>query len=131
MIRTSDAPNIDWIKRDNKYYHLFMVDPDAPSPQNPIKADWLHWLVINIESHSSNSDVLAEYNGPTPPFGRHRYCMFVFETDNVISIVTPNQRNNFDGTQFSEWIKSENEGLLVGSTFFYVDAPGYHHSESL
>jgi phosphatidylethanolamine-binding protein (PEBP) family uncharacterized protein len=25
-----------------------MMDPDAPSRQNPKAAEWLHWLIINI-----------------------------------------------------------------------------------
>ena len=25
-----------------------MMDPDAPSRQNPKAAQWLHWLVVNI-----------------------------------------------------------------------------------
>ena len=25
-----------------------MVDPDAPSRDNPTAAQWLHWLVVNI-----------------------------------------------------------------------------------
>jgi hypothetical protein len=25
-----------------------MMDPDAPSRQNPKAGEWLHWLIINI-----------------------------------------------------------------------------------
>ena len=25
-----------------------MMDPDAPSRQNPKAAQWLHWLVVNV-----------------------------------------------------------------------------------
>ena len=65
-----------------------MVDPDAPSRDNPTAAQWLHWLVVNIPgrrreySHqdltlNSGSDlengdvsrgkVLMQHNGPSPP----------------------------------------------------------------
>jgi hypothetical protein len=29
-------------------YSFLMTDPDAPSPQNPIKREWLHYIVINV-----------------------------------------------------------------------------------
>ena len=32
----------------DKYYGLLMVDPDAPSKDDPTKADWLHWGLYNI-----------------------------------------------------------------------------------
>ena len=34
-------------------FHLIycpaMVDPDAPSRKNPRAAQWLHWIVINVD----------------------------------------------------------------------------------
>jgi large subunit ribosomal protein L35 len=35
--------------KDDGAYLLMMVDPDAPSRDNPIKRSWLHWLIINIK----------------------------------------------------------------------------------
>jgi phosphatidylethanolamine-binding protein (PEBP) family uncharacterized protein len=32
----------------NKLFTLVMVDPDAPSPDHPTMAQWLHWIVANI-----------------------------------------------------------------------------------
>jgi large subunit ribosomal protein L35 len=32
-------------------YTLLMVDPDAPSRENPVKRSWLHWMVVNIPGH--------------------------------------------------------------------------------
>merc|ERR1739838_246128 len=33
---------------EQKYYSLLMIDPDAPSRDDPEFADWLHWGVYNI-----------------------------------------------------------------------------------
>ena len=30
-------------------YSLAMVDPDAPSRKNPRAAQWIHWIVINVD----------------------------------------------------------------------------------
>ena len=32
-----------------------MVDPDAPSRDNPTAAQWLHWLVVNIPGKRKRS----------------------------------------------------------------------------
>ena len=81
-----------------------MVDPDAPSRDNPTAAQWLHWLVVNIpgrreilglkSSHIINiysgSDlsagdvslgkVLMQHNGPSPPqnSGLYKECFQFF-----------------------------------------------------
>ena len=67
-----------------------MVDPDAPSRENPRAAQWNHWLVTNVDGEQllskkiicklyllvgatlkAGSDldgkVLMKYNGPSPP----------------------------------------------------------------
>ena len=31
-----------------------MVDPDAPSRENPIKRSWMHWLIVNIKGQVRN-----------------------------------------------------------------------------
>eukprot|EP00877_Chromochloris_zofingiensis_P014955 jgi/Chrzof1/9713/Cz04g13040.t1 len=40
--------NLSFTKKFPKLYTLMMVDPDAPSPDDPVNAQWLHWLVVNI-----------------------------------------------------------------------------------
>ena len=53
-----------------------MVDPDAPSRQDPKAAEWLHWLVVNIPGDKlengqdiGHGKVLMQHNGPAPPAG--------------------------------------------------------------
>merc|ERR1719354_282946 len=61
---------------------LLMVDPDAPSKDDPTKADWLHWGLYNIPGdllkyealdvieHAASGyslmDCFAHYQAPSP-----------------------------------------------------------------
>ena len=77
-----------------------MIDPDAPSKDNPTKAQWRHWLVINTkgeftiikfhqtidctkvintltgDSIETGGDVITKYKGPTPPKGSGKDFVF-------------------------------------------------------
>lgn len=69
----------------NAFYTVVMLDPDAPSRQDPKFAQWLHWLVVNASgSDLSKGDVLAEYVGAAPPqdSGLHRYIVLVYKQEN-------------------------------------------------
>jgi phosphatidylethanolamine-binding protein (PEBP) family uncharacterized protein len=68
---------------DEKLYTVLMIDPDAPCPDSPTMAQWLHWLVVNVEGKmlqpgfvpvggSIGGEVAMEYSDPTPPCGCHR-----------------------------------------------------------
>ena len=71
-------------------YVLLVHDPDAPAK------DWLHWLVINIPPTTTsvaeqatptggvvlpNDSNEAQYGGPCPPNGEHRYFFTVYALD--------------------------------------------------
>ncbi|XP_005170845.3 phosphatidylethanolamine-binding protein 4 isoform X1 [Danio rerio] len=71
---------------EEKKYTLVMVDPDAPSRQNPSRSYWRHWLLVDIKGEAlQTGDVrgteLSAYARPTPPKGTglHRYQILVFE----------------------------------------------------
>ena len=61
----------------DKFFTLAMVDPDAPSKENPENREWLHWLVVNIPGTEikrwrkadgpPKGKVLMEYNEASPP----------------------------------------------------------------
>ena len=62
--------------KDDKVYTLAMVDPDAPSREDPKAAQWLHWLVVNIPGDKLKNGegidfgkTLMQHNGPSPPKG--------------------------------------------------------------
>ncbi|KAG6477438.1 hypothetical protein ZIOFF_066693 [Zingiber officinale] len=52
----ANAPRVEIHGRDSRtLYTLVMVDPDAPSPSNPTKREFLHWLVTDIPETANSS----------------------------------------------------------------------------
>ena len=45
------------ILRSTRKHVLAMVDPDAPSKKKSSKAQWLHWIVTNVEGRKVNNPV--------------------------------------------------------------------------
>ncbi|CAG8501380.1 5472_t:CDS:2 [Racocetra fulgida] len=81
---TIDAPDVNFVfngsDSDNKSrFTLMMVDPDAPSRENPTLREWRHWIVGNIPSDGNLSEAthLDDYYAPSPPSGtgEHRYVL--------------------------------------------------------
>ncbi|KAL3419566.1 phosphatidylethanolamine-binding protein [Phlyctema vagabunda] len=82
LLRSSDcktAPKISFSAEAGHESHaytytLFLVDPDAPTPDDPKFAYWRHWVVSGLEpssthtssSSSSSQSALTEYLGPGP-----------------------------------------------------------------
>lgn len=75
-------------------FTLMLIDPDAPTPDDPKFAYWRHWVVINIPSASEASGVesgprcatamgktLTQYLAPGPKdeSGPHRYLFLLFQ----------------------------------------------------
>jgi len=78
---------------------LIVDDPDAPDPKAP-RMTWVHWVVYGLpaEAGSLPEDVSpealpgaarmgrndwkrADYGGPCPPIGRHRYFHKLYALD--------------------------------------------------
>jgi Raf kinase inhibitor-like YbhB/YbcL family protein len=78
---------------------LIVDDPDAPDPAAP-RRTWVHWVVYDIPptvrslpeggalpagARIGNNDwKKAEYGGPCPPIGRHRYFHKLYALDRVL-----------------------------------------------
>jgi Raf kinase inhibitor-like YbhB/YbcL family protein len=81
---------------------LIIDDPDAPDPRAP-KITWVHWVVYNIPADANglaegaaksgppagaqlglNDWKRADYGGPCPPIGRHRYFHKLYALDTVL-----------------------------------------------
>lgn len=45
-------------------YTLMMVDPDAPTPDDPKFAFWRHWIVTGLQPLSGDSSVVAATKFP-------------------------------------------------------------------
>jgi Raf kinase inhibitor-like YbhB/YbcL family protein len=87
------SPQLAWdgVPEGTKSLVLIIDDPDAPDPKAPQRV-WVHWVVYNIRPDVKglpenagkaglpqgavvglNDFKKAEYGGPCPPIGRHRY----------------------------------------------------------
>jgi Raf kinase inhibitor-like YbhB/YbcL family protein len=92
------APPLSWsgVPAGTKSLVLIVDDPDAPDPKHP-RQTWVHWLVYNIpvdcaglpEGGALPAGALtgrndwnrADYGGPCPPVGRHRYFHKLYALD--------------------------------------------------
>ncbi len=87
-----------------KSFALIVDDPDAPDPKAP-KMTWVHWVLYNLPPDSSgleegiktaalphgagvglNDWKRADYGGPCPPIGRHRYFHKLYALDAMLSM---------------------------------------------
>ncbi|ORY80030.1 phosphatidylethanolamine-binding protein-like protein, partial [Protomyces lactucae-debilis] len=95
---TSFAPLINFTGSANVRYTVAMVDPDAPTPQNPTSAQIRHWLVTDVQASTaptniSSGNVLSGYRAPSPPAGSapHRYAFFLLQQPAGANITLGNQ----------------------------------------
>ncbi len=98
------SPALAWsgLPEGTKCVALIVDDPDAPDPAAP-KMTWVHWVLYNIPPDAqglpegvSPSDLpqgtktglndwkRADYGGPCPPIGRHRYFHKLYALDVVL-----------------------------------------------
>lgn len=54
----TNPPNITFFSEDpaksSLSYTVMLIDPDAPTPQSPIYADWCHWILPGLRPTSYN-----------------------------------------------------------------------------
>ncbi|KAH8381923.1 hypothetical protein KR009_001051 [Drosophila setifemur] len=96
--QVKDQPIVSWSGFDGEeLFTLLMVDPDAPTRQDPKFREILHWSVVNITgSDLASGQESAAYVGSGPPkdTGLHRYIFLLFRQQNKIEIETPRIPNN-------------------------------------
>jgi Raf kinase inhibitor-like YbhB/YbcL family protein len=94
------SPPLHWtgVPAGTKSFAVIVEDPDAPDPAKPERI-WVHWIVYDIagdkpdlereaadappgEARNGTNDWgKADWGGPCPPIGRHRYFFRVFALD--------------------------------------------------
>jgi Raf kinase inhibitor-like YbhB/YbcL family protein len=98
---TDVSPPLAWsgAPPGTQSFALIVDDPDAPDPQAP-KTTWVHWVVYDIPGTAAalpenagrspnpaggragrNDWQRAQYGGPCPPVGRHRYFFKLYALD--------------------------------------------------
>lgn len=97
----SDAPV------GTRSFALIVDDPDAPDPEHP-KMTYVHWVAYNIPAavtqlaegagkgampagarEGLNDWKKAEFGGPCPPIGRHRYFFKLHALDTLLDLSRP------------------------------------------
>ena len=99
------SPPLAWsgAPANTKTFALIVDDPDAPDPAKPQRV-YVHWVVYNLPGtvtalrenasktalpkgavHGKNDWGKAEYGGPCPPIGRHRYFFKVYALDTELT----------------------------------------------
>ncbi|MBS1236687.1 MAG: hypothetical protein H6R46_1482 [Proteobacteria bacterium] len=84
------SPPLTWagVPAGTRSLALIIDDPDAPDPKHPRQV-WVHWVLYNLPPDATglaeavalpsgakvgrNDWQRADYGGPCPPIGRHRY----------------------------------------------------------
>jgi Raf kinase inhibitor-like YbhB/YbcL family protein len=101
------SPPLSWsgIPAGTKSLVLIVDDPDAPDPKAP-KLTWVHWVLYNLPPSSTglpegvaalpagtkvgvNDWNRADYGGPCPPIGRHRYFHKLYALDTELKLDKP------------------------------------------
>jgi Raf kinase inhibitor-like YbhB/YbcL family protein len=85
---------------------LIVDDPDAPDPKAP-RMTWVHWVLYNLPPSSTglpeavgaalpsgtkvgfNDWKRADFGGPCPPIGRHRYFHKLYALDTELNLTKP------------------------------------------
>ncbi|RPA84844.1 PEBP-like protein, partial [Ascobolus immersus RN42] len=106
---------------------LFMLDPDAPTPDNPNRITILHALqssLVPSEENplqlTANAPPVTPYRGPGPPAGSapHRYIFLFYEEPLDFQLpegFNATQRAGFDLASF---VAATRLGDPVGAVFF-------------
>ncbi len=106
------SPPLEWTDPPPGTQALALIvdDPDAPDPAAPRRV-WVHWLLYNIPTRSSqlaegfgnsgppsparhalNDGNTLGYHGPCPPIGRHRYFFHLRALDRALPDLGPAAR---------------------------------------
>jgi len=99
------SPPLAWsgLPNNTKTVAMIVDDPDAPDPAKPQRV-YVHWVVYNMPAQTTslgenasksgmpagavqgkNDWGKAEYGGPCPPIGRHRYFFKLYALDTTFT----------------------------------------------
>ena len=101
---TDLSPPLQWsgVPANTRSLALIVSDPDAPDPAAPQRT-WVHWVLYDLPASTRllpegvtqrelprgtleglNDFHRAEWGGPCPPVGRHRYFFNLYALDVVL-----------------------------------------------
>ena len=126
------SPPLAWsgVPPGTKTFALIADDPDAPDPAKPQRV-YVHWVVYNIPAatvalaeNASKKDLptgavqgkndwgKAEYGGPCPPVGRHRYFFKLYALDTELTGLSSPTKGDLERAMNGHVLES---GELIGT----------------
>ena len=113
-----------------KTFALIVDDPDAPDPAKPRRV-YVHWVLYNIPAttialpenaskkglpkgavQGKNDWGKAEYGGPCPPIGRHRYFFKLYALDTELTGLSSPTKGDLERAMNGHVLES---GELIGT----------------
>jgi Raf kinase inhibitor-like YbhB/YbcL family protein len=113
-----------------KSFALIVDDPDAPDPAKPQRV-YVHWVLYNIPAtaialpenatkkglpkgavQGKNDWGKAEYGGPCPPIGRHRYFFKLYALDTELTGLSSPTKGDLERAMNGHVLES---GELIGT----------------
>jgi Raf kinase inhibitor-like YbhB/YbcL family protein len=113
-----------------KTFALIVDDPDAPDPAKPQRV-YVHWVLYNIPAatialpenaskkglpkgavQGKNDWAKAEYGGPCPPIGRHRYFFKLYALDTELTGLSSPTKGDLERAMNGHVLDS---GELIGA----------------
>ncbi|KAJ3499065.1 hypothetical protein NLG97_g648 [Lecanicillium saksenae] len=95
---------------DDGSYLAMLIDPDAPTPEDPKFAFWRHWVVSGLKPRANAAGTtLTEFlgPGPKPESNPHRYLFLLFREPANLSLTKADvggeefvDRRSFDAAAF-------------------------------
>lgn len=129
--QVQNQPKVAWTASADKLYTVMMMDPDAPSRENPSFAQWYHWGVINVPGNDiDKGEVIAAYVGAGPPAntGLHRYIIVVYEQNGEIKFKGNKLELKLDGRgkqNLKEMNAKHGFGKLIAGACFQAEHDDY------
>ncbi|XP_031629633.1 protein D3-like [Contarinia nasturtii] len=131
--QVKEKSTVKWNAEKDAYYSVLMVDPDAPSRQNPKNREFRHWLVVNIPGNKvEEGDEVIEFIGSGTPHrtGLHRYIYLVYkQPDGFINHAEPRSSNrsaaNRAKTSVSEFAQKYSFGNPEFGNFYEAQYDEY------
>jgi Raf kinase inhibitor-like YbhB/YbcL family protein len=126
------SPPLAWsgAPPNTRSFALIVDDPDAPDPAKPQRV-YVHWVVYNIPANvaalpenaskkglpngavqGKNDWGKAEFGGPCPPIGRHRYFHKLYALDTELTELSSPTKTNVERAMKGHILAS---GELMGT----------------
>ncbi|XP_034835481.2 protein D2-like [Maniola hyperantus] len=120
----SIPPYIHYPAEPGELYTIIMVDVDTPCAGAPVDAQFVHAIIVNIQSNNlAKGDYLTCYYPvtPYPGSGYHRYVIVLYKQTKKIDVTTPEMQNrhkNLTNFSMNDFASRYGLGECIAANFF-------------